>query len=104
VTCSRSLQLYCAMTSLASRYVSATLDITGQQPVDAHAKLFLYSNQNVRGRGNDPSLIFRKLTLANAELASKFVLSDVESSQLPDPSPKRSHIGHDDFFAAQFSA
>jgi hypothetical protein len=80
------------------------LGVAGQQPIDTHPKSFFNAEQNVRWRGNSPSLIFRELALADAKLLSEFILSDVETSQLPDSSPKGLHIGHGTFFAAQFSA
>jgi hypothetical protein len=66
--------------------------------------MFLDADKDVRWGGKKPSLIFRKLTLANAKLTSEFVLRDVESSQFPDPSPEGLHIRHSHFFGVQFSA
>lgn len=80
-------------------YFSATLRFTRQQPIYAHSTMFLDADKDVRWRGKKPTLIFRKLTLANAKLTSEFVLRDVESSQLPDSSPEGLHIGHGHFFA-----
>jgi hypothetical protein len=87
---------------ITSRHLSASLDVTGQQPVDTDLKLFLNANQNLCGRADNPPLILRKLTLTDAKLPSEFVLSDVEPSQLPDPSPEGLHVERGDFSPLAF--
>ncbi len=66
-------------------------------------KFFLDSKENVCGRSNQSSFIFRELTLADSEPTCEFVLVDIESSDLPEPSSKGLQLGSMSFRKHKFS-